>query len=81
MLRHTVQFHWTNATPAYSDFEQFLATLTQDKRKKIRQERRKVRDAGVKFIHKQGGQILSSDGIFSTAAMSAPTWSTATRPT
>ena len=64
MLRHTVQFHWTNATPAHSSFDQFLATLTQDKRKKIRQERRKVHDAGVEFIHKQGGQINSSDWDF-----------------
>ena len=45
MLRHTVQFHWSN--PGFADFDAFLATLTQDKRKKIRQERRKVAEAGV----------------------------------
>jgi predicted N-acyltransferase len=47
MLRHTVQFHWTNA--GYADFDAFLASLSQDKRKKIRQERRKVAEAGVTF--------------------------------
>jgi predicted N-acyltransferase len=45
MLRHTVQFHWLNS--AYADFDAFLASLTQEKRKKIRQERRKVAEAGV----------------------------------
>ena len=47
MLRHTVQFHWSNTNPGYTDFDAFLASLTQDKRKKIRQERRKVLDAGA----------------------------------
>ncbi len=45
MLRQGVQFHWHNA--GYADFEAFLATLSRDKRKKIRQERRRVSDAGV----------------------------------
>lgn len=49
MLRHNVQFHWTNRTPAYRDFDDFLASLNQEKRKKIRQERRKVEQAGVLF--------------------------------
>ena len=64
MLRHTVQFHWTNASPAYGSFAEFLASLAQDKRKKIRQERRKVSDAGVTFIHKQGAQIGTADWDF-----------------
>ena len=47
MLRHGVQFHWRNH--GYCDFESFLATLNHAKRKKIRQERRRVRDAGIRF--------------------------------
>ena len=62
MLRHTVQFHWTNA--GYADFGAFLATLTQEKRKKIRQERRKVAEAGVTFRHAQGGAIAPADWDF-----------------
>lgn len=62
MLRHTVQFHWTNA--AYTDFDAFLATLTQEKRKKIRQERRKVAEAGVTFRHAQGSAIAAADWDF-----------------
>ena len=34
---------------SYRDFEDFLAALSHDKRKKIRQERRRVAEAGVGF--------------------------------
>ncbi len=64
VLRHTVQFHWTNTTPGYPDFESFLATLTQEKRKKIRQERRKVSNAGVSFRCSQGSDISAADWDF-----------------
>ena len=45
MLRQDVQFHWQN--PGYRDFDDFLATLSRDKRKRIKQERRKVQEAGI----------------------------------
>lgn len=65
MLRHTVQFHWTNVAPTgYADFEAFLASLSHDKRKKIRQERRKVAAAGVVFRHAQGRAIAAADWDF-----------------
>lgn len=64
MLRHTVQFHWTNTTPAYTDFDAFLASLSQEKRKKIRQERRKVAEAGVRFRWSQGTDISQADWDF-----------------
>ena len=50
MLRQTVQFHWLNRRPAgYADFDDFLASLQRDKRKKIAQERRRVAEAGVQL--------------------------------
>ncbi len=64
MLRHTVQFHWTNTKPGYADFEEFLASLAQEKRKKIRQERRKVTDAGVTFRWTLGQNITTEDWNF-----------------
>ena len=64
MLRHTVQFHWTNSAPGFTDFEAFLATLAQEKRKKIRQERRKVADAGVHFRWSLGADISPRDWDF-----------------
>ncbi len=47
MLRQDVQFHWHN--PGYKDFDEFLAALGRDKRKRIRQERRKVQEAGIEL--------------------------------
>jgi predicted N-acyltransferase len=64
MLRHTVQFHWENSAPRHVDFEAFLGTLNQDKRKKIRQERRKVAQAGVTFRWAQGSDITAEDWNF-----------------
>jgi predicted N-acyltransferase len=94
MLRHTVQFHWTNMAPTlstscetlppegavppkgglsaglvsprsgYRDFDDFLMSLSQEKRKKIRQERRKVLDAGITFRWSLGKDITSSDWDF-----------------
>jgi predicted N-acyltransferase len=52
LLRESVQFHWHNA--GYGDFEAFLASLSRDKRKKIRQERRRVSDAGISLRRIEG---------------------------
>ncbi|WP_027994927.1 GNAT family N-acetyltransferase [Simplicispira psychrophila] len=62
MLRHTVQFHWNNAP--YADFDGFLGSLNQEKRKKIRQERRRVAEAGVTFRWARGHDIAPSDWDF-----------------
>lgn len=64
MMRHTVQFHWNNGIDSYPDFDSFLASLSQEKRKKIRQERRKVHEAGVSFRHAQGTAISQADWDF-----------------
>ncbi|MCM2342697.1 GNAT family N-acetyltransferase [Rhodoferax sp.] len=64
LLRHSVQFHWHNASPGYAGFEVFLGQLTAEKRKKIRQERRKVADAGVSFRVLEGSQISAADWDF-----------------
>ena len=64
MLRHTVQFHWNNSHAGFQDFEDFLTTLAQPKRKKIRQERRKVAEAGVTFRHALGADISAADWDF-----------------
>jgi predicted N-acyltransferase len=58
MLRRTVQFHWLNRQPrGYESFDEFLAGLQRDKRKKIAQERRRVSEAGIRFEIFQGEQI------------------------
>ena len=64
MLRQGVQFHWRIAN--YADFDAFLATMNNDKRKKIKQERRRVRDAGITFIHYTGNDIATEHWAFFT---------------
>lgn len=64
LLRHNVQFHWNNTNPGYTDFAHFLSALTQDKRKKIRQERQRVWDAGVRFRWALGSDIGAADWDF-----------------
>jgi uncharacterized protein len=56
--RHNVQFHWTHeASGEPRDFADYLARMQHDKRKKIKQERRKVSDAGVVFTVHEGAAI------------------------
>jgi predicted N-acyltransferase len=62
LSRYTVQFHWHNNS--HADFEHFLASLSQEKRKKIRQERRKVSEAGVTFTSLEGQAIQAADWDF-----------------
>jgi len=53
------QFHWHN--PGYRDFQDFLDTLTSERRKKIRRERRKVAESGVDFRLLNGPNAASAD--------------------
>ncbi len=57
--RSGVQFHWTAEGDA--DFADFLARLHRDKRKKIQQEQRRVREAGVVFEAREGAAITAED--------------------
>jgi len=69
MLRQSVQFHWENR--GYASFEQFLSDLASVKRKKIRQERRRVQEAGVRLRRLVGGEIRDEDWRFFTRCYSS----------
>ncbi|MFL9871091.1 GNAT family N-acetyltransferase [Paraburkholderia megapolitana] len=62
MRREGVQFHWLN--DGYRDFDEFLSTLEQKKRKNIRAERRKVHEAGVAMRRVRGEDITDEDWRF-----------------
>ena len=62
MVRHGVQFHWVNEGD--TDFEQYLQRMNHAKRKKIKQERRRVRDAGITFRWIEGAAIRPDDWVF-----------------
>jgi len=53
------QFHWSNR--GYNDFDDYLATFTAERRKKIRQERRYVREAGVHMRRMSGAEARAAD--------------------
>ncbi len=55
MLRRGMQLHWRN--PGYAGFDAYLADLRRDKRKKVQQERRRVREAGIRFEPLCGADI------------------------
>ena len=61
MLRSGVQFHWLNQ--GYTNFDEFLATLEQKKRKNIRAERRKVAEAGVQLRRVRGKDATHEDWV------------------
>ena len=62
MPRTSIQFHWRN--DRYQCFDDFLATMSHDKRKKLKQERRKVTGAGITFRRLVGNEIMATDWDF-----------------
>jgi len=56
-LRSNVQFHWHNAR--YRNVDDFLGALSQPKRKKLRQEKRRLHEQGVEFRWLSGTEISS----------------------
>jgi uncharacterized protein len=60
--RTGVQFHWT--AEGDTDFAGFLARLQREKRKKIQQEQRRVREAGIHFEARTGAELTDDDWDF-----------------
>src|SRR5689334_13603400 len=62
LMRDSLQFHWRN--PGYRDFSDFLSTLNHDKRKKVRQERQRMVNEGIRFRRAAGSDISAADWAF-----------------
>ena len=60
LLREDVQYHWRNDA-GWSSFDDFLAAMDHRHRKNIRQERRKVREAGIAFRLVHGDEASEGD--------------------
>lgn len=56
LVREGVQFHWKNQ--GYDSTESFLTKLSQDKRKKVRQDSKYVAAAGITYRWLEGPQLL-----------------------
>jgi len=57
--RKGYQFHWLNRD--YTGFEAFLEGFTSAKRKKVRRERRRIAEAGIRFEHLRGDELSEAD--------------------
>lgn len=62
MQRQGVQFRWQNED--FASFDDFLMTLSHDKRKKIRQERKKIVASGVQCRAIKGADITQEQWNF-----------------
>lgn len=57
--RHDCQFHWWNF--GYQSFDDFLEAFSSKKRKNVKQERRKVKEAGVELRVLDGHTATAAD--------------------
>jgi len=60
LLRLDVQYHWHNPGH-WRTFDDYLAAMNHKHRKAIRQERRKVREAGVRFRIVHGNEASAAE--------------------
>jgi len=54
-LRHGVQFQWFNQ--GLNSFEDYLQTLTADKRKMLKRERRRIAEQGITMLQISGADV------------------------
>jgi uncharacterized protein len=59
LARQDCQFHWRNQ--GYANFDAYLAAYTAENRKKTRQERRYVAEAGVQFETRHGNELTDAE--------------------
>jgi len=62
LKRSGVQFRWQNEN--FQDFDAFLSVLSHDKRKKIRQERKKIAASGIVCKSIKGADITPAQWAF-----------------
>lgn len=59
ILREDIQFHWSNR--GYTDFNDFLESLTHKRRKSVVQERRRVQKQDIRFNWLAGNEATDTD--------------------
>lgn len=55
LLREDLQYHWHNRD--YRHFDDFLGALSADKRKKLKRERRRLVEAGIRYQRSPAAQL------------------------
>ncbi|MEY8878200.1 MAG: GNAT family N-acetyltransferase [Leptothrix sp. (in: b-proteobacteria)] len=68
LIREGVQFHWRNQADEtgarHASFDAFLATMSHDKRKKLKQDRKRVASAGITFRWLEGAELTPAHLAF-----------------
>ena len=55
LIRHGCQYQWQNRD--YRDFDHFLSSFSAEKRKKVKRERRRVREDGIAITVLDGAEV------------------------
>lgn len=55
LTSHNVQFQWVNS--GYGDFDGYLASFAAEKRRKVKAERRRVRESGLSIEIRHGDEV------------------------
>lgn len=61
VVRASHQFHWTNRTPPYADFDDYLGRFTSRMRKQVRHERAVVSSYGLRIVAATGSELADQD--------------------
>lgn len=59
LASHDIQFQWIDQ--GYGDFDAYLASFTAEKRRKIKAERRRVRESGLGIEVRHGDQVAARE--------------------
>ena len=59
LISNDVQFHWLD--PGCGDFDGYLATFSAAKRRKVRAERRRVQESGLRIETRHGDEIDAAE--------------------
>ena len=59
LVSHDVQFHWADA--GFSDFNGFLQSFSAEKRRKVRAERRRASESGLRISVRHGEEIPAGE--------------------
>ncbi|AYH44043.1 GNAT family N-acetyltransferase [Azoarcus sp. DN11] len=55
LVSHDVQYHWSDA--GFGDFAGYLQSFSAEKRRKVRAERRRAAESGLRIAVRHGGEI------------------------
>lgn len=59
LVSHDVQYHWSDT--GFGDFDGFLQTFSAEKRRKVRAERRRAGESGLRIVVRHGNEVATDE--------------------